>query len=167
MDQVLSPGAAQGSHHSLVGFLERGRVARAASAEIGGGVEDGHRFAVSRQGNIRRVSVEMRCCEDVGAVDGGALRFVDRGGVAVVKVAVHAGVYGDACLGGGVEFDLQNPSYHVLNGTQGAVLDPKASFVAQEVQAVAGGVVPRRDARSGWISVVGSCCRWYAADVFP
>ena len=80
----FAPVARQGAHE------------RVAVGEIVAGVVEVEPVAVAGHGDIGGVTVHAGRGQHVGAVHGHALRLVDGGGVAVVKVGVVLQVEGDA-----------------------------------------------------------------------
>lgn len=109
---------------------------RSSAAEIVGGVEHGGGLAVSGEGHVGRVAIEMGGAQHVGFVDGGALSFVDSGGVAVVQVLVELGIDMDASSYGAVEFDGEDAGFDAFDDAERAILDAEVSFIAEEADAV-------------------------------
>ena len=97
----------------------------------------GHAVAVARQADIGPVAVHPRRGEHMGAVHRHALRFVDRGRVAMIDVRIILGIEGDvaAIVGAHGHALRANP----LDRAQGAVLDAQPALIAQEHDAVAAG----------------------------
>jgi hypothetical protein len=102
--EFVRPCAGEGLHQSS---FNGGGVGRGgASAEIITGIEHGGGLAVSGQCHAGGVAIKMGGGEYVSSVDGGALGFVNRGGVAVVEVFIEFRVDGDAGFCSAIEFYL-------------------------------------------------------------
>lgn len=92
-------------------------------------------------GDIGEELVHAARGEDVGAVDGRALRLVDGDGVAVVEAGVALWVKGGAAgvVGIAVETDGESVRCRRLDGAQQFILHAELFVIAGEDQAIAGG----------------------------
>lgn len=83
-------------------------------------------MGLARESDVGRVSIEMRGREHIGLVDRGALRFVHRGGVAVVEMLVELGIDGNAGFRGAVEFDGEDAGVDAFYHAERAVFDAQS-----------------------------------------
>jgi hypothetical protein len=124
-------------------------------------------LAVAGHRDVGRVTIHQRVGQGVGAVHSGALALVDGDRVAVADVLVLPRMEGDGTAV--VEADGEALGCGVLDGPQRAVLDAEGLgaavevgdlltlvVVAEEHDAVAGGVVPAAD-RDGGLGELAGC----------
>ena len=116
--------AGAGQRIGEAGLDDFGRGAGGAAAEVVARIEHRRGLAVAREGDVGGVPVEVWGGENVGAVDGGALRFVDGGGVAVIQMLVELGIDGNA--GARVQLDLEDTVFDAFDGAKRAVLDAQS-----------------------------------------